>query len=75
MTVRIVAALAFALASSAATLPRSLSAQQLPPNRVVPLQVTGPPTERLNLLIFGDGYTAADMPKFRADVDRILNVQ
>ena len=75
MTRRIVATLAFALASTATTQPESLSAQQLPPHRIVPLQVTGPATERLNLLIFGDGYTAAEMPKFRADVDRILNVQ
>jgi hypothetical protein len=28
---------------------------QLPPNRIVPLQVTGPATERLNLVILGDG--------------------
>ena len=75
MTGRTAAVVAFVLASAGSTLPERLSAQQLPPNRVVPLQVTGPPTERLNLLIFGDGYTAAEMPKFRADVDRILNVQ
>jgi len=49
--------------------------EQLPPNRIVPLQITGPASERLNLLVFGDGYTAADMPKFRAEVDKHLNVQ
>ena len=76
MTGRIVVAVvAFVLAGTETTLPKRLSAQQLPPNRVVPLQVTGPPTERLNLLVFGDGYTAAEMPKFRADVDRLLNIQ
>ena len=26
---------------------------------VVPLQITGPPSERLNLVVMGDGYTAA----------------
>src|SRR5687768_8513785 len=75
MTGRIVAVAAVVLAGADTSLPTKSSAQQLPPNRIVPLQVTGPATERLNLLIFGDGYTAAEMPKFRADVDRVLNVQ
>ncbi|SDJ56952.1 IgA Peptidase M64 [Nonomuraea maritima] len=42
---------------------------------VVPVQVTGPPEERLNLIILGDGYTAEEMQQFRDDVDRHLNVQ
>ena len=42
---------------------------------VVPMQVTGPPSERLNLVIMSDGYQADEMDKFRADVDRNLNVQ
>jgi IgA peptidase M64 len=42
---------------------------------VVPLQVTGPPQQRLNLVVLGDGYTAAEMPKFREQVDKHLNVQ
>ncbi|PZG14325.1 peptidase [Nonomuraea aridisoli] len=42
---------------------------------VVPLQVTGPPQDRLNLIILGDGYTAEEMQQFRDDVDRHLNVQ
>ncbi|MGE8206989.1 M64 family metallopeptidase [Heyndrickxia sp. NPDC080065] len=42
---------------------------------IVPLQVTGPPKDRLNLIIFGDGYTANEMDKFQKDVDRNLNVQ
>jgi hypothetical protein len=69
--------LAFALALVVSgVFPAShLVAQDLPPNRIVPLQVTGSPEERLNLLIFGDGYTAADMPQFWADVDKLLNVQ
>jgi len=42
---------------------------------VVPLQETGPADERLNLIIFGDGYTADEMDKFHEDVDRNQNVQ
>ncbi|GAA4673269.1 peptidase [Phytohabitans rumicis] len=42
---------------------------------LVPLQITGPASQRLNLVVLGDGYTAAEIPKFRADVDRHLNVQ
>ncbi|MFC0299234.1 M64 family metallopeptidase [Virgibacillus soli] len=42
---------------------------------IVPLQVTGPAEDRLNLIIFGDGYTADEMDKFREDVDRNQNVQ
>ncbi|WP_218973821.1 M64 family metallopeptidase [Neobacillus mesonae] len=42
---------------------------------IVPLQVTGPAKDRLNLIILGDGYTAEEMDKFQADVERNLNVQ
>ncbi|MFG1705132.1 M64 family metallopeptidase [Nonomuraea sp. M3C6] len=42
---------------------------------VVPLQVTGPPGDRLNLIILGDGYTAEEMQQFRDDVNKHLNVQ
>ena len=42
---------------------------------MVPLQITGPPSERLNLVIMGDGYQAHELDQFRADVDRNLNVQ
>lgn len=41
---------------------------------VVPIRVTGDPAKRFNLVILGDGYTTADMPKFRADVDKHMNV-
>jgi hypothetical protein len=41
---------------------------------LVPLQVTGPAAQRLNLVVLGDGYTAAEQEKFRGDVDRHLNV-
>lgn len=41
--------------------------------QVVPVQVTGDPSERFNLVILGDGYTDADMPEFRAHVAEHLN--
>lgn len=40
---------------------------------VVPVQVTGDPAKRFNLVVLGDGYTAADMPKFRAHLAKHLN--
>ncbi|WP_141996870.1 M64 family metallopeptidase [Amycolatopsis cihanbeyliensis] len=42
--------------------------------RVVPIEVTGDPAKRFNLVILGDGYTAAEMPEFREHVNRHLNV-
>ncbi|NUR90908.1 MAG: peptidase, partial [Nonomuraea sp.] len=41
---------------------------------VTPVQVTGAPAKRFNLIVMGDGYTAAEQDKFQADVDRHLNV-
>ncbi|MCX4820585.1 M64 family metallo-endopeptidase [Streptomyces sp. NBC_01142] len=41
---------------------------------VVPVQTTGPADKRFNLVLLGDGYTAAELPAFRADVDKHLNV-
>lgn len=41
---------------------------------VVPIQVTGPVSARFNLVVLGDGYTAADLPAFRRDLDKHLNV-
>ncbi|MEF9886394.1 M64 family metallopeptidase [Streptomyces sp. P9-A4] len=40
---------------------------------VVPVQTTGPADRRFNLVFLGDGYTAAEMPAFRADLERHLN--
>lgn len=40
---------------------------------VVPVQVTGDPAKRFNLVVLGDGYTPADMPKFRAHLAEHLN--
>jgi hypothetical protein len=63
------AALAAALSAPTA------GAQEPGSATVVPIQVTGPPSERLNLVIMSDGYQADEMDEFRADVDRNLNVQ
>jgi hypothetical protein len=41
---------------------------------VVPIQVTGDPAKRFNLVVMGDGYTAAELPKFREHLDKHLNV-
>jgi hypothetical protein len=66
-----VAAVALAAALGAPT----AGAQEVGSATVVPLQITGPPSERLNLVIMGDGYQAHELDEFRADVDRNLNVQ
>jgi hypothetical protein len=41
---------------------------------VVPIQVTGDPQARFSRVVLGDGYTAAEMPKYRDQVDKHLNV-
>ena len=46
----------------------------LPAPKVHPIQVTGPPAQRLNLIILGDGYQWDQQSIFLADVDRNLSV-
>ncbi len=41
---------------------------------MVPLQVTGPPANRFDLVIVGDGYTADEQDKFMSQVDKQLNI-
>ncbi|MET8850627.1 M64 family metallopeptidase [Amycolatopsis sp. NPDC004625] len=41
-----------------------------PAGTVTEVQVTGPVAQRFNLVVLGDGYTAAERPKFLADVER-----
>lgn len=41
---------------------------------VVPIQVTGEPGKRFNMVVLGDGYTAAEQAKFREHVNKHLNV-
>ncbi len=47
---------------------------QLPDPKVVPIQVTGPPAQRLNFIIMGDGYQKDQQEIFRRDLDRNLAV-
>ncbi|WP_328321249.1 M64 family metallopeptidase [Kribbella sp. NBC_00382] len=71
-----VAAAAFAgvpLAASAGV-PLAVTEAAAPVGTVVPLQVTGPASSRFNLVVMGDGYTAGELPKFREQVDKHLNV-
>ena len=39
---------------------------------VWPVFVNGPPADKVDLLVIGEGYTAAEMPKFHRDVKRLL---
>ena len=55
--------------------PSAAAPEEVGSATVVPLQVTGDPEDRLNLIILGDGYTAEEMQQFRDDVDKHLNVQ
>ncbi|MFE7133806.1 M64 family metallopeptidase [Streptomyces sp. NPDC057638] len=41
---------------------------------VVPVRITGPAERRFNIIVMGDGYTAAELPAFRSDLGRHLNV-
>ena len=66
------AALLFALAAASAS--AQGQPQPLPEPEVHPIQVTGPPAERLNLIILGDGYQHDQQSLFFADVDRNLSV-
>ncbi|MCC2960988.1 IgA Peptidase M64 [Massilia sp. IC2-278] len=46
--------------------------QQPPaPAKPIPIHVSGPSPQKVDLLILGDGYTAADMKKFEADARRL----
>ncbi len=40
--------------------------------KVWPVFVNGSPAEKVDLLVIGEGYTAAEMTKFHADVKRLL---
>jgi hypothetical protein len=62
------------LAATGLATPAQAAVEPLPAPKVVPIQVTGPTTERLNLIIMGDGYQADQQSIFRADVDRNLAV-
>ena len=64
--------IAFAVAVASWT--DQLGAQEPSSPRVVPIQVTGDPAARFSLVILGDGYTAAERPKFERDAKRLMSV-
>jgi len=41
---------------------------------LIPLHEAGPPSEKLDLLILGDGYTARERGKFERDAKRLVDV-
>ena len=41
------------------------------PAQPIPIKVSGPSPRKVDLLVLGDGYTRAEMPKFEADVRRL----
>ena len=60
--------------SSVALLAQGPPPAQLAPATVVPVSVNGDPAARFSLVVMSDGYTAADMPKYRRHLDKHLNV-
>jgi hypothetical protein len=52
----------------------ALRAQETGSATVVPISVNGDPAARFSLVVMSDGYTAAEMPKYRAHLDKHLNV-
>ncbi len=50
-----------------------LPADAAPRGRVWTLFENGPPAEKVDLLILGDGYTAAELEKFHADAKRLAD--
>lgn len=47
-------------------------ADRAPAGNVTVLAENGPPSEKVDFLLISEGYTAAEMPKFRADAKRLL---
>ena len=46
-------------------------AQEPAPAKPIPIRVSGPSPAKVDLLVLGDGYTQAEMPKFEAAVRRL----
>jgi len=44
------------------------------PGEVIALEQNGDPAQKVDILLLGDGYTAAERPKFRADAERLVAV-
>jgi hypothetical protein len=47
------------------------AADREPMGKVWTLFENGPPTEKVDVLLIAEGYTAGEMPKFRRDVERL----
>jgi hypothetical protein len=47
--------------------------QEPAPARPIPIRVSGPSPNKVDLLVIGDGYTATDMKKFAADAKRLAD--
>ena len=43
------------------------------PAQPIPIRVSGPSPQKVDLLVLGDGYTAGDMKKFEADARRLAD--
>ena len=57
--------------------PRGMAVERaLPPSPgpVLALQRSGDPADKVDLLILGDGYTAAERPKFEKDARRLMDM-
>jgi hypothetical protein len=53
--------------------PDVVKKQVAAPARPIPIRVSGPSPQKVDLLVMGDGYTAADMKKFEADARRLAD--
>jgi hypothetical protein len=49
-------------------------AERAHPEKVDVVQENGPATEKVDIVLLGDGYTAADMEKFRTDARRMSEI-
>ena len=47
--------------------------QERAPARPIPIRVSGASPDKVDLLVMGDGYSAADMKKFEADARRLAS--
>jgi hypothetical protein len=57
--------------------PKDRSIQTAPPprpGRLIEIQKSGDPADKLDFLILGDGYTEKDLPKFEKDARRLVEL-
>src|SRR5437762_12939221 len=50
------------------------STKPAPPRPLLKIHKTGDPTDKVDFLIVGDGYTAAERPKFEKDARRLTEI-